>query len=103
MIESVLYDFLLAGGHIKRTDHSLDQMLKRLLTLVQNAKSEQPAVPFTLLDYHLMQKIRLLHGGTHADSAAKRGLISPELALTVTTDLAAVLTSAGMANSDLIY
>ena len=103
IIETVLYDFLLVGGHIKRTSHSLDQLLRRLLALVQNAKSEQPSVPFTVLDYHLMQKIRLLHGGTHADSAAKRGLISPELALTVATDLLAVLTSAGMANSDLIY
>jgi hypothetical protein len=54
------------------------------------------AVPFTLLDYHLMQKIRLLHGATHADSAATRGPIPPELALTAATDLVVVLKSAGL-------
>jgi hypothetical protein len=51
---------------------------------------------FTHLDYHLMQKMRILHGGTHIGRTLMRRAVSPELGLTVATGLVEVLRSVGI-------
>ena len=55
------------------------------------------ALPFDFLDYHLMSKLRILHGHCHSDRVVISGrLVEPELALTVVTDLVQVLRSTGL-------
>jgi hypothetical protein len=45
------------------------------------------------LEYHLAQKIRLVHGQTHATASTKTGRqLRPEFALSVTEDLIELLT-----------
>jgi hypothetical protein len=71
--------------------------LKDLKQLLES-KATVPKLLFTDLDYHLMSKIRILHGHTHADRVVINGrLIKPEMALTVATDIAEVLTNIGLA------
>jgi len=48
---------------------------------------------WTYLEYHLAQKIRLVHGQTHATASTKIGrALRPEFALSVTEDLIELLT-----------
>lgn len=55
---------------------------------------------FTELDYHLMSKLRILHGLTHSDRVIISGrLVTPEFALTVATDLVEVLRSSNLLRS----
>jgi hypothetical protein len=55
------------------------------------------ALPFDFLDYHLMSKLRILHGQCHSDRVVISGrLVEPEFALTVVTDLVEVLRSSGL-------
>jgi len=55
-------------------------------------------LPFEFLDYHLMSKLRILHGSTHSDRVVVSGrLVEPEFALTVADDLVQVLRSTGLA------
>ena len=52
--------------------------LKDLKQLLES-KVIVPKLPFTDLDYHLMSKIRILHGHTHADRVVINGrLINPQ-------------------------
>ncbi|MBI1897040.1 MAG: hypothetical protein HYS04_11030 [Acidobacteria bacterium] len=62
-------------------------------------KDKQPlALPLDFLDYHLMSKLRILHGQCHSDRVVISGrLVEPEFALTVAADLVQVLRSAGVA------
>jgi hypothetical protein len=62
-------------------------------------EAKQPCrLPFEFLDYHLMSKLRILHGHTHSDRVVISGrLLEPEFALTVVGDLAQVLRSTGLA------
>ncbi len=54
-------------------------------------------LPFTFLDYHLISKLRILHGHTHSDRVVISGrLVDPEFALTVLADLVEVLKSVGL-------
>ncbi len=54
-------------------------------------------LPFSVLDYHLMSKSRILHGHTHTDRIVIEGrLVEPEFALTVAADVVEVLRSAGL-------
>jgi hypothetical protein len=54
-------------------------------------------LPFQFLDYHLMSKLRILHGSTHSDRVVVSGrLVEPEFALTVADDLVQVLRSTGL-------
>ncbi len=56
------------------------------------------ALPFGFLDYHLMSKLRILHGQCHSDRVMISGrLVEPEFALTVVADLVQVLMSTGLA------
>jgi len=73
-------------------EQGLSEVGKRL-------KAKQPiALPFEFLDYHLMSKLRILHGHSHSDRVVISGrLIEPEFALTVIEDLVQVLKSTGLA------
>jgi hypothetical protein len=72
-------------------DHGLAEVGERL-------KAKQAlALPFDFLDYHLMSKLRILHGNCHSDRVVVSGrLVEPEFALTVVTDLVQVLRSTGL-------
>jgi hypothetical protein len=59
-------------------------------------ESDQKSLPYEDLHYHLMQKIRILHGDTHPDRVARRGRVEPELALSVLPDLIEVLRASGL-------
>jgi len=73
-------------------EESLTELGKRL-------KTKQPAgLPFEFLDYHLLSKLRIMHGHTHSDRVVISGrLVEPEFALTVVDDLVQVLRSTGLA------
>jgi hypothetical protein len=74
---------------------SLDQGLKQLRKLLED---KQPtALPLSFLDYHLMSKLRILHGHTHTDRVLIEGrLVDPEFALSVLPDIIQILRSAGL-------
>jgi hypothetical protein len=94
--ETVLADYLSQTGLSSRRD--FDEMLGKLRDML-NAPKTETGVPFDFMDYHLMQKIRLLHGRTHSGQVARMGRATrPELALTVAEDLVEVLTSLGLAS-----
>jgi hypothetical protein len=75
---------------------TLDQALTKLGDELKAKR--HLALPFTFLDYHLMSKMRILHGHTHSDRVTISGmLVEPEFALTVAHDLVQVLRSTGLA------
>ncbi len=84
--------FALGGPPDKKT---LDQALAEL---GERLKSKIPIrLPLGFLDYHLLSKVRILHGHTHSDRVVISGrLVDPEFALTVVADLVQVLSSAGL-------
>jgi hypothetical protein len=69
-----------------------------LVELRKTLDARQPCrLPFTFLDYHLMSKLRILHGHTHSDRVEISGrLVDPGFALTVLADLVEVLKSVGL-------
>jgi len=73
-------------------DGGLTELGKRL-------KAKQPlALRLDFLEYHLMSKLRILHGQCHSDRVLISGrLVDPEFALTVAADLVQVLRSTGLA------
>lgn len=70
-----------------------------LAELGQRLKAKQTlALPFDFLDYHVMSKLRILHGQCHSDRVVISGrLVEPEFASTVVPDLVQVLRSTGLA------
>ena len=72
--------------------HGLSELRTRL-------DAKQPCrLPFEFLDYHLMSKLRILHGSTHSDRVVVSGrLVEPEFALSVANDLVQVMRSTGLA------
>lgn len=73
-------------------DQGLTELSERLRT------KQTLAFPFDFLDYHLMSKLRILHGQCHSDRVVVSGrLVEPEFALTVAADLVQVLRSTGLA------
>jgi hypothetical protein len=94
--ESLLYYFLLSGSHILPGNRDLASMLKKLNSLMEDPKCKA-TVPFDSLAYHLIQKMRILHGKTHIGRVISDGRsITPECALTVASDLVEVLKCAGL-------
>ncbi len=71
---------------------------KGLTEVGKRLTDKQPlALPFDFLDYHLMNKLRILHGKCHSDRVVISGrLVEPEFALTVAADLVQVLRSTGL-------
>jgi len=64
------------------------QVVKKLL----DGSAEDGACGWTYLEYHLAQKIRLVHGQTHATAPTKSGRsLRPEFALSVAEDLIELL------------
>jgi len=93
--ESLLYYLLLAAAHISPGNRDMAHLLSRLDLVLRDADSRK-SVPFDFLAYHLMQKIRILHGRTHIGRVVTDGrAITPDLALTVVSDLVEVLRIAG--------
>lgn len=93
--ETLLSDYLRTRGISTRRD--FHEMLQKLGDLMEGTKGQQQ---FSYLDYHLMQKARLLHARTHSTRTASIGRsIRPEFAITVAEDLVEVLTSGGFARS----
>jgi hypothetical protein len=94
--ESLLYYFLLAGSHISPGNRDLAGMLKKLDSVMKDGGAKG-AVPFDFLTYHLMQKMRIVHGKTHIGRVVTDGRpITLEFALTVASDLVEVLKCAGL-------
>jgi hypothetical protein len=94
VVESLLYYYLLAGSHISPGNRDLADMLKKLESVIKGAQTKT-TVPFDFLAYHLMQKIRILHGKTHIGRVVVEGRSIPlQFALTVATDLVEVLKGA---------
>jgi hypothetical protein len=94
--ESLLYYLLLTAGHISAGNQDLADLLKQLqnILLDNNLRS---TVPLDWMSFHLIHKMRILHGHTHVGRVvAGARAITPELALTVATDLVEVLTRAGL-------
>jgi hypothetical protein len=82
------------GDPNSRKRQDIGNLLPKLKTMLEtDAKAADPG--FSLLDYHLLSKLRILHGRTHADRAAHEPL-TPELALTAAEDIVAVLGSLGL-------
>jgi hypothetical protein len=74
-------------------DQGLAEVGERLKT------KQALALRFDFLEYHLMSKLRILHGQCHSDRVVISGrLVEPEFALTVVTDLVQVLRSTGLAH-----
>ena len=96
IVESLLYFLLVAGCHIQPGNHDLSALLTRLKGLLED-KRKRETVPFTDLDYHLMQKLRILHGGTHIGRVVINGrAVSGDFGMTVALDLIEILTSVGL-------
>jgi hypothetical protein len=94
--ETVLADYLSQAGLSPHRD--FDEMLGKLRDML-NAPKTKAGGPFDFMDYHLMQKIRLLHARTHSGQVERMGRATrPEFALTVAEDLVEVLTSLGLAS-----
>jgi hypothetical protein len=93
--ENILYFELLRIGRISPGNHDLYALLTHLKAMLED-KQKRQAPSFTDLDYHLMQKLRILHGGTHIGRVIVNGRsLSAEYGLTVALDLVEVLTSFG--------
>lgn len=93
--EHILYFELLRSGRISGGNYELSGLLNHLKTILED-KKERSASVFTYLDYHLMQKLRILHGGTHIGRIVVNGRpVSSEFGMTVALDLVEVLTSFG--------
>jgi hypothetical protein len=93
--ESLLFYFLVTGGHIVPGKWDLGTLLRKLDSITAGGKNKTN-VPLDLLAYYLIQKIRLLYSKTHIDRRVIEGRpMAPELALTVATDLVEVLRCAG--------
>lgn len=76
----------------------LGDLLNELHVLLEDSNNKNH--PFGFLHFHLMQKIRILHGNIHPSKVRKHGSISPELALSVVNDLVEVLTAAGLTKAE---
>jgi hypothetical protein len=73
----------------------LSQNLQTVRKLLESSP-EDGSCGWRYLEYHLAQKIRLVHGQTHATSSTKIGRhLRPEFALSVTEDLIELLTTWG--------
>jgi hypothetical protein len=72
-------------------DRGLTEIRRRM-------EAKQPmALQFDFLYYHLMSKLRILHGQCHAGRIIVTGrVVEPEFALTVASDLIQVLRSIGL-------
>lgn len=92
--ELLLCDVLQRADIPRPRTFGLGDLLKQLHTLLEANKDKSQ--PFDFLHFHLMQKIRILHGNIHATKVTRRGSITPELALSVVNDLVEVLKAAGL-------
>jgi len=95
VVEAILYFTLFRIGRISAGNHELSNLLTRLKALLDD-KQKENNLPFTYLDYHVMHKLRILHGGTHIGRIMVNGRpVSTEYGMSVVLDLVQVLTSFG--------
>ena len=100
LCECLLLDTMVAADHVQIGNRNFKDLLSKLRTVIDSQRqSTKGTVPFSYLHYHLMSKLRILHGHTHAGRVATSGKLQPELALSVTQDLIEVLRSAGLAQA----
>jgi len=93
--EKLLYYGLLKVGRITSGNYELYELLSRLRAMLDD-RQKRHDLPFTDLDYHIMQKLRILHGGTHIGRiVVNRRAISTEYGMSVVSDLIELLTSFG--------
>jgi hypothetical protein len=97
VVESLLYYVLLDNSIIQiGANKDLAELLGRLKKILEDPQTES-RLPFGYLDYHLMSKMRILHGSTHVGRVVASGnVIRYEMALTVVHDLIEVMRSAGL-------
>lgn len=88
----------LSAYYLLKAGNSSARELKPMLDQISKSiQAKDCSTPFTDLDYHILNKIRILHARTHPTnptSLARR--IRPELAVSVTEDIVEVLTSLGL-------
>lgn len=95
--DCVLTDRLMSAGHLNIRKRDFNAALDCLAgVLDKERKLDRKSVTFEDLDYHLLSKIRILHGCTHPDRVAKRGRLDAELALSVLPDVVQVLRASGL-------
>lgn len=97
--EYLMYDLFLRDETNPGRKYEFGDLLKRLHDRLQAGNDS--SMPFSWIHFHLMQKIRLLHGRIHARRVASDGAITPEIALSVSTDLVEVLSAAGLTSEKL--
>lgn len=96
-VAETLVTYGLAGEN-RKPIRSFAEQLKHIKTLLDAGRPLR--VPFTEMDVHLMNKLRLLHARTHPDRVIREARpVSPELALTAAPDIAEVLVSVGLAEA----
>lgn len=87
IVEAVVADRL-GTVETSRDLHTNLQTIKKFI----DANPEDGASGWSYLEYHLMQKIRILHGQTHPTGPTKTGRsLRPEFALTAVEDLIELL------------
>jgi hypothetical protein len=100
LCECILLDSLVSANHVQIGNRSFKELLDKLREVLAQEQGTKPkSMPFTELHYHLMSKLRILHGHTHVGRAATSGSLTPELALTAAQDLVEVLRAAGLAST----
>jgi hypothetical protein len=91
-----LMETLLEYEFKRHSSRSMDGLLKKLSNTL-SANPSSLTLPFSQLDVHLMQKLRLLHQRTHPGRVATVGRsVRPELALSVAEDAIEIVTSIGL-------
>lgn len=74
---------------------TIDQGLRKVGKALE--QKQKLRLAFTFLDYHLMSKLRILHGNKHSDRVViSERLVDPGFALTVVPDIVEVLKSVGL-------
>lgn len=97
LCDSLLLDVLVGAGYVEIGNRDFKKLLDVLRGVIDRERqSETKSVPFRDLHYHLMSKLRILHGHTHVGRVAVSGKIHPELALSVVQDVVEVLRAAGV-------
>lgn len=87
LAETLLVYYLRGAG--VTVPRELAKMLEKLREMLE----AKQAAPYGYLDYHLMHKLRLLHGWTHPGAVSQKGhALTPRLALSAIEDLIEVLT-----------
>ncbi|MBI3679510.1 MAG: hypothetical protein HY235_03855 [Acidobacteria bacterium] len=100
LCECLLLNSLVSAGHVQIGNRSFKDLLDKLQEVIRKEQgTTTKSIPYTELHYHLMSKLRILHGRTHVGRVATSGRLTPDLALTAAQDLIEVLRAASLIGS----